>query len=369
MDGGLFVANRTRYSAEFTNIVETLAPVVFVVFFTLLGAEMQLSVLKPTWFVIVGLVALRIIGMWGGAFLGATIAQVLPEQRPRLGMAFIAQAGISLGLAREISVTFPDWGLQVSTVIVAVIVVNTLIGPPFLRMSITRAGEAHPRALRTEDEHPREVFIFGVERQSIALAKRLQDHDWPVVLVDMEAHRVEQFATEGLEIRTMDQVTLENLQHVGADYAGCIVAMLDADTNYAICETAFEHFGTDKLVVHSHEIKNVSRFQELGAKVVQPAAALVNLLDHYVRSPAATALLLGQEEDKDVIGVVVRNRNLHGIALRDITLPGDTLVLAVKRQEHLLLSHGYTRLRLGDEVTFVGAPENLEEVRLRFEAE
>jgi Trk K+ transport system NAD-binding subunit len=34
----------------------------------------------------------------------------------------------------------------------------------------------------------------------------------------------------------------------------------------------------------------------------------------------------------------------------------------------MLLSHGYTRLELGDEVTIVGSPESLEEVQWQFES-
>jgi Trk K+ transport system NAD-binding subunit len=144
--------------------------------------------------------------------------------------------------------------------------------------------------------------------------------------------------------------------------------MADSESNYRFCEVAFEHFGTPNLVARLHGGgSDLGRFKELGVSVVDSASALVSLLDHYVRSPSAASLLLGQEAHRDVVEVVIGNKDLHGIALRDLRLPSDTLVLAIRRKGQLLLSHGYNRLRLGDEVTIVGSEESLEEVIIRFE--
>jgi Trk K+ transport system NAD-binding subunit len=77
---------------------------------------------------------------------------------------------------------------------------------------------------------------------------------------------------------------------------------------------------------------------------------------------------LGQEVNQDVIAVTVGNEALHGLALRDLSLPVDTLIVSIRRHGRMLLSHGYTRLELGDEVTIVGSPGSLEEVQWQFES-
>jgi len=43
------------------------------------------------------------------------------------------------------------------------------------------------------------------------------------------------------------------------------------------------------------------------------------------------------------------------------------IVLSVARKGQMIISHGYTRLRMGDEVTIVGSPKSLESVRLKFD--
>ena len=95
---------------------------------------------------------------------------------------------------------------------------------------------------------------------------------------------------------------------------------------------------------------------------------MINLLDHCVRSPSAASLILGQEVNQDVVEITVGNPAMHGLALRDLTLPVDTLIVSIRRHGRILLSHGYTRLEVGDEVTVVGSPESLEEVQWQFES-
>jgi len=55
------------------------------------------------------------------------------------------------------------------------------------------------------------------------------------------------------------------------------------------------------------------------------------------------------------------------MALRDLRLPISTLILSIRRHGQVLISHGYTRLEVGDTVTLVGTPESLKEVELKFD--
>ena len=101
--------------------------------------------------------------------------------------------------------------------------------------------------------------------------------------------------------------------------------------------------------------------------MLDPTTAMVSLLEHFVRAPIATSILLGMEDTQDTIDIEIRNSNYHGLTLRDLRLPSDVIILSVTRGEHPIISHGYTRLRLGDIVTLVGSPESLEKVRLNLQ--
>ncbi|MCB0188863.1 MAG: hypothetical protein KDE31_31550, partial [Caldilineaceae bacterium] len=123
----------------------------------------------------------------------------------------------------------------------------------------------------------------------------------------------------------------------------------------------------EQMVVRLTDHEDYRRFQELGAFVVEPSLATVNLLDLFVRSPIATSLLLEMNKEQAVMELQVRNRHVRGRALRELRLPLDILVLSLRRGHSTLVSHGYTRLDLGDWLTVVGSPESLDKVKLQIE--
>jgi Trk K+ transport system NAD-binding subunit len=165
----------------------------------------------------------------------------------------------------------------------------------------------------------------------------------------------------------VNDYTLQSLQALAADRADAAVLMLSDEENYAICELLYEQFGTETVVVRLNDRANFEKFHALGALIIDPATAMVGLLEQFVRSPSAASLLLGMDEGQDVVDIELRNPALHGIALRELQLPLDTLVLSVHRKGNTIISHGYTQLELGDRVTIVGTQNSLDEVMLRLE--
>lgn len=143
-----------------------------------------------------------------------------------------------------------------------------------------------------------------------------------------------------------------------------MVSLLDDESNYRLCELAYEHFGTPPVIVRVDDREQIPRLRELGALIVDPNVAQVSLLDHLVRSPAGASLLLGTHPDQDIVDVELLNPELDGVRVRDLRLPGDRLVLSLRRDGESNVCHGYTRLILGDWVTLVGSESSLDWVSL-----
>lgn len=51
--------------------------------------------------------------------------------------------------------------------------------------------------------------------------------------------------------------------------------------------------------------------------------------------------------------MTVRNSELAGQKKRDVILPGDSLILSIKRDNEILIPHGSTRLELDDQVSIL----------------
>ena len=189
MIGGFLISSFSNYRDDFARILHQVAPVIYILFFTLTGASLALDILLAAWPIALALFAVRLLGIFIGSFGGGTIAKD-PMQHNRLGwMAYVTQAGVGLGLAKEVAVEFPAWGEAFATVIIAVIVVNQIVGPPFFKWVINRVGEAHLRAAPAAFDGVRDALIFGLKAQSVTLARQLQKHDWQVKLVCLKSCR------------------------------------------------------------------------------------------------------------------------------------------------------------------------------------
>ncbi len=369
MVGSFVITNYSNYRAEFMKILHDVSPAIYVIFFTLTGASLSLDVLAEIWPIALVIFVMRMVAIFVGSYSSGLLAGESAKHNALGWMTYVTMAGVGLGLAKQAAIEFPEWGNSFATMIISVIVVSQLVGPPLFKWAINRAGEAHPRGQAAEFDGQRDAIIFGLENQSMALARMLAAHGWMVTIASRAAEQWPQLEgeTTGIQIKAIPGLTLEAMQQLGAEGADAIITMLSNEENYQICELAYEHYGTEQLVVRLTEHENYERFQTLGAIIVDPTNATVSLLDLFVRSPIATSILLEMNKEQAVMELQVRNRRIRGLALRELRLPLDVLILSLRRGHSTLVSHGYTRLDLGDLVTVVGSPESLDAVKLQIE--
>jgi len=366
--GSFWITNHTRYRAEFTKILKDISLYIYVPFFTLIGVSLSLDLFVQFAGITLILFLIRLGSIMIGAYLGGAIVQD-PPMFKRVGwMPYITQAGVSLGLTTVVAHTFPQLGVEFSTLVISTIVLNQIVGPPLFKWVIKIVGESHGKASKPSFDAQREAIIFGFESHSIALARQLQSNGWNVKLATFKKH-IKSKEYPDLKIIKIEEITLKTLEDLDARLAEAVVCLLTDEENYHLSELLYEHIGTRDIVVRLNHRYNFDKFHQLGALIVDPTTAMVSLMDHLVRSPQAASLLLGMEADQDTVDIEVQNKNLHGITLRDLRLPSDLIVLSVSRDGHQIISHGYTRLRLGDYITVVGSKESLEQVALTFSSQ
>jgi len=368
MIAGFLLSSFSNYRDDFSLILHQISPTIYIFFFTLTGASLGLDILIQVWPIALALFLVRLVGVFLGSFSGGLIAKD-PKEHNRLGwMAYVTQAGVGLGLAKEVAVEFPSWGDAFATMVISVIVLNQVVGPPILKWVINRVGESHSRAKPMDFDGMRDVFIFGLKAQAVTLARQLLRHDWQVKLVCTDADCESEPIAPDIDIHILNDITLESLRNLGAEHADALVSFLPNDKSYEVCEMFYEHFGTETMVVRLKDRTDFDRFHDLGVLVVEPQTAVVSLLEHFVRSPIGTALLLGMGDGQEMIELEVRNPDIVEISLRDLRLPIDVLVLSVHRDGKTLVSRGFTEFMLGDKISLVGPMEKLEQVKLRFDA-
>jgi len=142
MTAGFFVRNFTQNGVFFMERLDRLSLPVYVLFFALIGAGLNLSVLRQTWMLAVMLALGRGLFIWVSAWLSGRLSHDPPEFRKMAGLSYIAQAGVSLGLCGILARSFPDWGSAAAVTVVAMISINQVVGPVTFKYALERVGEA-----------------------------------------------------------------------------------------------------------------------------------------------------------------------------------------------------------------------------------
>ena len=361
---GFVITNFSPVRDEFADLLHQIGPVVYVAFFTLTGLSLKLDILWSVLPAAVALFALRALGIAAGTWLGARWVGEAPRHRRLFWAAFITQAGIALGLAREVAVQFPSLGDAFATLVISVVVINELIGPLFLKASLRRAGETHEPERRTAPS--RRAVVLGVEGQSIELARALQRLDWQVIVADTDPEQIARLAASDVDERHIPDTNEQTLRELLGAETDALVAMLGSDEANAMALEFAKDAGVQRLVARPADAGYNGGYDGIEDLVlVDPGTAIVTLLEQAVTSPQSATLLLRQNADRIVTQLPVTNRELDGVPVKDLRLPADVLLLQLTRDGSTLVVGGRTRLRYGDEIMVLAGPDSLTETRVR----
>ena len=141
ISAGFVVQNFSEQGEKFINAIEKSVLPVFVLFFAIAGASLDLRALLQMWQLAILLAVLRLGFTFIGTYLGSRMAKDPPSVCRYGWTGFAAQAGVSLGLAILIERSFASWGTLFKTLIVAVIAINQILGPVLFRIGLYQARE------------------------------------------------------------------------------------------------------------------------------------------------------------------------------------------------------------------------------------
>ena len=127
---------------KFMKYLKDTAKYVFIPFFTVVGLSINLPVLIASLGFSILACVFRAICMFLGTATGGYYAGLEPKIRYNLWIGLMPQAGVSLGLAGVVAGAFPDsFGSDFQSTIIAIILLNQIIGPLGAKYLIKHMGE------------------------------------------------------------------------------------------------------------------------------------------------------------------------------------------------------------------------------------
>lgn len=117
--------------------INSFSPPVLTIFFVLSGMRLDVLSLISAGLIGVSYFAIRILGKYVGAFIGAVLSNSSMEVRKYFGMTLIPQAGVSIGLAMlGHRMLPPEIGSLLLTIILSSGVLYEMIGPGMVKLAL-----------------------------------------------------------------------------------------------------------------------------------------------------------------------------------------------------------------------------------------
>ena len=144
---GTIFCNLCDFSEEIMHKTERWTGPVYVLFFVISGAELDLRVFADLAVVGIGLmyIATRSAGKILGASASARFMKCEPSTCKYLGITLLPQAGVALGMSVTVAAEFGAEGAVIRNIVLFSVLVYELVGPLLTKMALTAAGDIRPK--------------------------------------------------------------------------------------------------------------------------------------------------------------------------------------------------------------------------------
>ena len=167
MMAGTIFCNICDFSEELMERIDDWTAPLFVLFFVLSGAELNLGILSNPLVLLIGgvYIIFRSLGKYLGAFSSCKLTGCSDNITKHLGITLLPQAGVALGMA--LTAQQLQDGEVVRNVVLFSVLVYELVGPALTKRALIAAGEIHVEG-RTSSRRKNpavKLFHLGEHRQ------------------------------------------------------------------------------------------------------------------------------------------------------------------------------------------------------------
>lgn len=201
------------------------------------------------------------------------------------------------------------------------------------------------------------MVIVGGGKVGWNLARIMLERRHTVSLIERDRQRCEKLADDlDAAIFRGDGTNVAVLEAAGAQDADVFMTVTGSDQdNLVACQVARDHFHAKKVISRVNDPRNIETFQVLGIGNTVSSTEILTKMIEQEADLAHMHLIATLNQGKAGICSMTlpSNTALDGVALKDIDLPGGTLVISLIRRGVLTIPNGSTTLQAGDELVAV----------------
>ena len=210
------------------------------------------------------------------------------------------------------------------------------------------------------------VIIVGCGRVGSELAKLLSTEGHNVVVIDKDQSSIERLGGtfNGLTL-IGNGFNLALLKQAGVEKADAFCAVTNGDNTNLICaQVAKRIFKVPKVFARIYDPQRAHIYTALGLDIISGTILFAAMLrDKIIESRFSSYLI--ETKELGIIELEVKN-NLIGKKIQDINIPGDFLVVAIRRLDGVIIPELNTVLRPKDVLMAAVKVASLKKIKEKF---
>ena len=217
------------------------------------------------------------------------------------------------------------------------------------------------------------VVIAGAGNVGTFIANDLVQSGHTVVVLEQDPAKVARRIAEdtGVEWRVADACEFTELEAADLRNADVVVAATgDDEDNLVVSLLARQEFGVPRIIARINHPENQWLFNEnWGVDVSVSTPHLITaLVEEAVNVGSLVRLFQLEHGHVEVVEITLdADSPVVGKALKDLSVPRDSTIIAVIRDQHVVVPRGDTTFHENDEVLALVAPESIAALRTLLE--
>ena len=210
------------------------------------------------------------------------------------------------------------------------------------------------------------VIIVGCARVGSELARLLSNEGHDVVVIDKSKDSFERLGGTFNGLTLMGNgFDLSLLKQAGVEKADAFCAVTNGDnTNLVSAQVAKKIFKVPKVIARVYDPQRAHIYAALGLDVISGTVLFAAMLrDKIIESRFSSYLI--ESKDLGVLEIEVKN-SLVGKTIQDINMPGEFLVVAIKRLKEVILPQAETVLKQKDVIMAAVKVVSLNKIKEKF---
>lgn len=324
------------------------------IFFIMVGVKFDPSAFKEFDQSLIWFLCLLLFTLYAVKIVPALLWKRLFGTKKALAGGFLMSSRLSLIIAAsavgmELGVITP--GINASFIIMAII--TCFISPliyNLLSPSSQLAGE--------------KILIIGGGSTAVLLARRLLMHGKKPMIVEIDSARAAEVSAKGLACLEGDgrnNGLYKKLNLKASDYV--IVNTGSPDTNYEICKLLSKDLMHDNIISLVSTSGIEDKLNKLGVHTVDLIGVMATTIENLLLRPATYHALVESFEYFSVEEILITNKEIDGLQLKEIPFHNDAILIMVKRNNSFFIPKAETYFYAGDILHVFGTDTAIQNTR------